>query len=233
MKEVKYFIVDYRMPNNYVNRLEEFEVPIIKTIPLNNGDLFLNGHPDLALHQVSDDTVVVENTLIDYYREKLPDKKLIPSYKKVEKDYPSNIGLNVFRYNDYVFHNIKYMDKNIKDYYLDRNYNFINIKQGYAKCSIASVNDSLITSDRGIYEKAKKHLNCLLIDHKQIKLKGFDYGFIGGASGSIRDSLILTGNINNHSSKKDIECFVQRNNLEIKYLSSEEIEDYGSILSIY
>lgn len=221
------------MPNNCINSLEAFGVPVIKTTPLNNGDFFLNGHPDLALHQVSNDIIVVENTLIDYYSEKLPDKKLIPSHKKVERDYPNNIGLNVFRYNNYVFHNIKYMDKNIKDYYLDRNYNFINIKQGYAKCSITSVKNNLITSDRGIYEKAKKYLNCLLIDHKQIKLKGFDYGFIGGASGSIDNCLILTGNIKNHSSKKDIECFTQSNNLEIKYLSSEEIEDYGSILSIY
>lgn len=221
------------MPEEYILSLEELGVPVIKTKPLKKLGFFLDGHPDLAIHQVAKNTLVVDKTLSQYYKEKMPDMNILSSNKEADEKYPNNIGLNIFRFENYVFHNLEYMDEVVKSYYISKGYKLINVKQGYTKCSVAYVNGSILTSDKNIYEKARQYMNCLLIDHKQIKLKGFNYGFIGGASGSFNNCLILTGQIKDHSSKKDIETFAKLNNINIKYLSSDYIEDYGSILSIY
>jgi len=98
-------------------------------------------------------------------------------------------------------------------------------------CSTLIVDDnSIITADNGIHEKALNNkLNSLLISPGNIDLPDYNYGFIGGASGSDNESIFLTGSLENHKDKKKIEIFIKEQNKNIIYLSSKKIIDIGSI----
>ncbi len=113
------------------------------------------------------------------------------------------------------------------------NYEIIHVNQGYAKCNvcIAGLN-SVITEDNGIYKSVcNTDLNVLKLSSGGVELKNFPNGFIGGASGTINDSLVFFGNLNNHPQSGDILQFLKEN--KIKYLNSSDknLSDWGSIIN--
>jgi hypothetical protein len=70
----------------------------------------------------------------------------------------------------------------------------------------------------------------LLIDKGHIQLQGFDYGFIGGASGRIGDTIIFNGDITQHPDYEKIAAFIEDRDLKIKYFTEYPLEDIGSII---
>lgn len=66
----------------------------------------------------------------------------------------------------------------------------VNINQGYARCSTLILNNrTAVTADISVKNALEKDgAKVLLISSGDIKLEGYDYGFIGGASGK---SLII------------------------------------------
>lgn len=191
----------------------------------------INSHPDLLIGKLDENTLAVDAQNIDYYSNFIKNKELIP-IENIKSPYPSHIKLNYVVYKNYFIHNLKYTDKTVLNFFKSKNYEMINVKQGYTKCSVVVGKNCLITSDVGIYEKLKKFTNILLIEHKQIKLRNFEYGFIGGASGLIGDKLLFTGNLNNHSSKNKILEFLNKNNEDFEFLTQNEIVDIGTMIEI-
>ncbi len=111
----------------------------------------------------------------------------------------------------------------------------ISTKQGYAGCSVCVVDEnSIITSDRGIYkESIKAGLDVLLISAGYVNLTGFEYGFIGGASFKIAaDKLCFTGTLEAHPDKIRIENFLQVRNVEPVYLTTLPAFDIGGAIPI-
>ena len=111
-------------------------------------------------------------------------------------------------------------------------YDLVNIKQGYAKCSCLVTHDFVITSDGGIYESLKGLIPIYKIDHGQIKLQNFNYGFIGGATGVLGKKIFFTGDFSHHSSYEEILKIINKYDYEIEILSDDTIEDFGSIYFI-
>lgn len=100
--------------------------------------------------------------------------------------YPDDCKLNCAVVGENLLCNTKTVDKSLLMYYKNNGYRIIDTKQGYTKCNVCIVNDrAIITSDMSIYENASKFLDVLLIESGHIKLYGYDYGFIGGATGLI------------------------------------------------
>ena len=121
----------------------------------------------------------------------------------------------------------RYIEKN--------NIKKINVNQGYSKCSICIVDEnSIITSDNGIYNECIKHnIDCLLIRQGYIDLFNMDYGFIGGCSGLLcNDELSFYGDIKKHPDYKKILHFVKSKNKKIISLSDENLLDLGSIIPL-
>ena len=113
--------------------------------------------------------------------------------------------------------------------------NIINVKQGYAKCSVCVVDErSIITSDFSIQEAAQRNgLDALLIQPGYIKLDGYDYGFIGGCSFKAdKNTLAFTGDIKKHPDYKKILGFTKAKKVDIISISDEPLYDYGSVLPI-
>lgn len=192
----------------------------------------LDTHPDILVHPLPSGDLVVDRDNFDYYKEIFGDKKVIPSHLSLSAKYPSDIQLNAFAFKKIFIHNLKHTDQVILDYYKNRGYELVNIKQGYAKCSCLVTNDFVITSDGGIYESLRDLIPIYKIDHGQIKLQNFNYGFIGGATGVLGKKIFFTGDFSHHSSHEEILKIINKYNYEIEILSKDPIEDYGTIFFI-
>ena len=145
--------------------------------------------------------------------------------------YPRDIGLNAAVVGDYLICNVKYTDETV----LEHADKIIDVKQGYAKCSVCMVDEnSIITSDAGIYSAAKKNnIEVLLISKGHITLDGYNYGFIGGCSGLIsKNKLAFTGSIAVHPDYEKIKKFCEGRGVEIVSLSNEKLYDYGSMFIV-
>ncbi|WP_138159181.1 DUF6873 family GME fold protein [Peptoniphilus catoniae] len=192
----------------------------------------INTHPDILIRPLEGKDIIVDRDNLSYYKKLLENYNIIPSEKSLKRSYPYDVALNFVLYKGYLIHNLSFTDRQVIDYCKKRNYKFIDVKQGYTKCNIVVGKNSLITSDKDIYEKLKEEFNVLLIKHKNIDLKGFNYGFIGGASGLIDDVLYFTGDFLIHPCGKEINSFLNENREEFKILSKNKLVDYGSILNI-
>lgn len=144
-----------------------------------------------------------------------------------EKSYPYDAELNFCAVDDKLIHNEKTAVK------IDTSeYNhIIRVNQGYTRCSVCVVNESsIITADKSIAEKSKSAgMNVLQIDSGFVKLDGFEYGFIGGASFKLNEKEIaFTGLIRDRKNKELIESFINKCNVKPVYLTDEDIFDIGS-----
>ena len=125
--------------------------------------------------------------------------------------------------------NTKYAEKSILDYYKKQNYHIIHINQGYAKCSICPINDkAFITEDKGIFGTVSKidGIKPILIEVGEVSLDGFEYGFIGGASGTVEEAVLFSGRVS-----KNIAEIVKNEGRSVTILSDDALRDIGSIIS--
>ena len=151
--------------------------------------------------------------------------------EKIGRRYPENIRYNAACTGRFFIHNLKYTDPDLMA--AAENTVKINVSQGYTKCNVLIVDDnSIITSDEGIYKSCYGKLDVLLIKPGHIRLKNFTYGFIGGASGRIGRKIIFNGNLEMHPDHEKIAAFIESRDLELVYFSSYELEDIGSIIEL-
>ena len=142
---------------------------------------------------------------------------------------------NIVILKNFAIHNFKYTDKVILNYLEKNNIKKINVSQGYCKCSICIVDDnSLITSDEGIYKEVIKYgIDCLLIEKGHIDLFELNYGFIGGCSFLISNNeLAFLGNIKNHPDYDKILDFIESKNKKLVSLSDDKLLDLGSVIPL-
>lgn len=226
-----YVLVAENFPEESEEKLKEYG-EVVRTKANARVLRGLDTHPDILVHPLPSGDLVVDRNNFDYYKEIFEDKKIIPSRSSLTGKYPGDILLNAFAFKKIFIHNLKHTDQVILDYYKREGYDLVNIKQGYAKCSCLVTNDFVITSDGGIYESLRDLIPIYKIDHGQIKLQNFNYGFIGGASGVLGKKIFFTGDFSHHSSYEEILKIINKYDYEIEILSKDPIEDYGTIFFI-
>lgn len=226
-----YVLVAENFSEKSLEKLKDYG-KIVRTKSNKNLMKGLDTHPDILVHPLPNGEIVVDSDNLEYYKKIFPDKNLIPSQSKLSKKYPGDIYLNAFAFKNFFIHNLKHTDEVLLDYYKNSAYELINIKQGYAKCSCLVTEDFIITSDAGIYESLRDFIPIYKINHGEIRLQNFNYGFIGGASGALGKKIFFTGDFSHHSSYEEILKIINNYDYEIEILSKDPIEDYGSILFI-
>ena len=76
-------------------------------------------------------------------------------------------------------------------------------------------------------------MESLIISPAQIRLEGYDTGFIGGACGKIsKHEIAFTGTLKHHSDEKRILEFIKISRIRAGVLTEEPIYDVGSIIPI-
>ncbi len=218
-----------------IKTLEKFNVDIFTTSKCDSVYDEISYHTDIQMF-IDGRNIIIEPKLYDKYVEELNKENnfIIEKGESFLTDsYPKDIMYNSCIIGKYFIHNLEYTDKKILEYIDKNNYEKINIKQGYSKCSISIVDEnSIITSDKGIAKELSKYLDVLYIEPDENIRLGNMAGIIGGATGLIDNNWLINGDINRLKECDKIINFVKQKNKEIVCLNNGEIEDVGSILFI-
>lgn len=192
----------------------------------------ISAHPDIFFCKINGQIFQAPNLKLE---KQLKTQK---GNSSVGKQYPDDVKYNICQIGKKIIHNFKYTDHLVNEYINSVELEKINIKQGYAKCSIAVTSEnSCITSDEGIYKTLQKeNIDVLLlrdeIIHLQDKNKNITNmsGFIGGSSCIIDNKFILFGDSNKLNSKSKLVDFLNKQKLELIDFKNLEIIDYGGVI---
>ena len=218
-----------------IKTLKSFNIEtyLIKSNP--NLPLPVNSHADLQMLHLGKNKVLIadEHVCTGEFEKKF---EISTIGAKLGNAYPNDVFLNCKIIGNNIFLNPKTIAKEIIDLAHKSELNVINVNQGYTGCSICAINESaIITDDISIYRSAQNFLNdVLFVSKNSIRLKGYDYGFIGGCCGKISATkLAVNGRIESHKDYKDIIDFVSKHDIEIIELSNSILTDIGGILPLY
>lgn len=148
--------------------------------------------------------------------------------------YPENVALNAALVGNKLLCNEKALHHNVKNYCKNNNINIINVKQGYAKCSVIVIdNNTIITDDESIAKAAiKNRIEVLKIEKGDIHLNNNNVGFIGGASAIIGDTVYFFGDIMMHRNADKISEFLCKHNKYFKSVARSNLIDIGGIVNL-
>lgn len=152
---------------------------------------------------------------------------------EIRSDYPHDVAFDALVLKSAIIARLDSLPDEIKTYATNMGISLLDSKQGYAKCSAVSVGESaVITADKNIARAVEAAgADALLISAapEAIRLDGYDYGFIGGASGVLEDTVYFTGDISSHPDAERITEFCKAHEKKIISLSSEPLNDVGGI----
>ena len=150
---------------------------------------------------------------------------------EIRSDYPHDVAFDALVLKSAIIARLDSLPDEIKTYATNLGISLLDSKQGYAKCSVCIVDDnSIITADLGIADKAKKAgIDVLTVTPGHVTLEGYDTGFIGGASGLCRDTVYFCGNSDRHPDADSIRAFCQKHGKQVVSLSDGELFDVGTL----
>lgn len=160
----------------------------------------------------------------------------LPAAEIFSADYPHDVRLNALVLSSHLYARADALSPALRRYAETAvGLTLTPVRQGYARCATAVIaQEALITADRGIADAARSvgH-DVLLITPGHIDLPGYDYGFIGGATGydSTCRTLFLCGSPDMHPDWKNerIQGFCHAHGCTIKVLSGKIWTDIGGI----
>ncbi len=229
----KKIIVDCRISDKCIDFLADNNYEIIKFPSINSLDNPISSHPDMSAVKIKDTWIVYDDAKhsFDFYEKKIVVNRGVQKNKKIE--YPFDIGLNCAVVGKNLICNEKYTENTVLSLARENGIKIIDVKQGYAKCSVCIVDEnSIITEDLGIANKCTEHgIDVLLLKSRAVALDGYDYGFIGGCSGMLSDGrIVFSGCIENHPEYESINNFCCKHGKRPVSMSDEPLYDVGSIL---
>lgn len=233
---VSLVVCDGRIDREIEYNLNKLGIRIIKTSK--NPFLYdaISYHPDIVFHHLGNNRIIVSPNVDNKFIYSLEDEgfEIIPGKKYIGSQYPDNVSYNVARLKDCAILNIKYTDEVLLDELYKQNIKLIDVKQGYAKCSVCVVDENaIITSDAGIYKKVNTYIDVLLIRSGYINLFNMNYGFIGGSTGLIsKDLLAFYGDIEKHPDFVLIYDFLKNFQKSYVKLSKDKVTDYGTLIPL-
>ena len=229
--------IDYRTTKTEKNSLSKLNIDFIE-VP-KNPILYdaIDGHVDIQLNIIDkkEKKIIIHKDMNNSFIQKLKlyNINYIKSFNSLTEKYPGDIILNAAILDDDIIHNFKYTDKNLISCMTHKN--FINIKQGYSKCSILPVRKkAIITNDKGIYDTLKNNdYDILLLPPGDILLPNLNYGFIGGVGGKISEnSLAFFGNLDYYKYGKEVKDFLSKYDIKPVYLREGKLIDRGSLICL-
>ncbi len=174
----------------------------------------IRNHPDLVYCRLKKDAIFLGD-----------EQRLTP-------EYPGDILYNGFSTGKYFIHDLKHTDEQLLKAVDELGLIPVNVKQGYACCSIVPVDeDSIITADRGIARAAEAAgIRALTVEAGHVELPGYDTGFLGGTSGRVEDEIVFNGDLSAHPDYESIRDFIGSRGLKVKFFESYPLRDIGSII---
>lgn len=220
---MKKLIVSPRIPPEGVEALRKIGYHLCFTKPCSFFSPPVADHPDLQFFRHPDGVLrSLGITALEDARERGEECRFAVS----ARCYENEAKLNLQSVGNLLLGNKKLCF----DFSFPPNFEFIHVNQGYARCSSISIGErSLITDDEGIATAAKIHgIEALLISKGGVRLSGYPYGFIGGASFVCGQTVYFFGEPMTHPDGEEILRFVRARSLECVSLWDGPLTDYGS-----
>lgn len=216
-----------------ISRLKELSINIIESACIPELIEYERYHADMQMLLIDRNIFIPENCdKLQYFIREYADS--ITVCDELGSVYPDNVKLNAALIGRFLFCREKSLDDKVRKYCVQHNIKIINVNQGYTKCSTLVVtDDAIITADTGIHTAAQGvGIDSLLIAPGNIRLCGADYGFVGGASGRIGDTIVFFGDIHRHPQSKEICDFITAKGLSYLSLSDEVLCDIGGLIEL-
>lgn len=235
-KQVDKVIIGADYNDEIYRKLEKLCIEPIFTTKSTNVRQGIQNHADLTFCPLSTERFLLSKEQTDISAELIKlgyNTEFID--EDLQADYPNDVFLNCVVIGKHIFYNPKTVSQKIRDFIKKSDLIEVAVRQGYTKCSIAPVSDdTFITDDISIgYRGAEFGFDVLIINKGDIKLRNFNYGFIGGATGKISENkMLLTGCAENLSDGDKIKKFLFKKDIELIELTDSIVEDIGSIFPL-
>ncbi len=229
-------VTDIRTPAECISALERLGARVVLLPPLPSLPAPVASHPDMLIFPMGG-RLLTHGAYLKIAKEQLQtiseaaglDLAFIE--ETAADTYPRDVLLNAARVGDSIIASESAISAHIKQYCADRGVRLINIKQGYAKCSVCVIDDhAIITADRGIARAATSAgIEVLTVTPGHVALPGYDTGFIGGASGSFDDTVCFCGDITTHPDHMAILDFCAVHGKKVVSLGYTPLTDVGTV----
>lgn len=233
-------IIDIRTPKEICRSLEALgaELLFVPKDPMLSEPV--SAHADMRLFVLGKKVFISESAKNDlaHITERLSREgfEVVLSSSVPCEKYPHDIAFNCLAVGNILMGNLKHTAPEILEEANRIGISTVSVKQGYAKCSAVVIDQSsVITADSSIHDACVSHgIDCLLIENKEgdVSLEPYPYGFLGGASGVMGDTVYFCGNIELHSQYEKIKAFCQSKGKAVLSLGTERLSDIGSIFFI-
>lgn len=222
-------------PSKLLDYFQKKHIQYILTAPSKTLAPPVSYHPDMQLFPCGNGRFIVTPERYHTYLNLIQNANFIKGNTTLSSTYPHDIAYNVARLKRYAFCNKKYLDTKVSAYLQSENVKIMNVKQGYAKCSVCIVNSrAVITADKGLHSAVlSAGFDSLLIRPGYVSLPGYDCGFIGGCSGLIApDKLLFCGDITKHPDFTKIAAFCKLQETKLEWIDALPLTDIGSMIPL-
>lgn len=191
----------------------------------------VSSHPDMLMARLRDGRLITTREYYDENRaffEALP-VKISVTDEVLRPDYPRDVLFDALTVGGRVYGKHGFVSSEL----LHCADEFVSVKQGYARCSVAMLTeDSAVTADPGLAEALSAHgCEVLLIRPGHIRLSGYDTGFIGGAGGYLGGGVYcFFGDVLSHPDGEEIVRFAEKHKIKAVSLSDEPLSDHGGFI---
>lgn len=194
-------------------------------------------HTDLTICYLGGGAAVAAPEAYDYYVRAFSGTGLtvIRGGTRLDMHYPADCAYNVAPVGKKLFCNASAADGILLSEAEKRGYKIVDIKQGYAKCSVCPVTETAaISADISFCRAAEKEgIDTLLITNDAVLLPGYANGFFGGAAYMKNPrTLVTAGSVDRHPDGGRIKAFLQRYGINAEADSDAPLFDFGSLCAV-
>ena len=228
-------VIASHLPKMAVHSLRQRGIHVFDFFPNMSAGEYVRHHADLSFLYAGNKDLIIAREMAEY-KDRFPGYHVFVLTETLSAAYPGDVKLNCVMLGKYLICNIDTVSPFVLQYFKEKGRTVIPVRQGYTKCSVVPVTDnSLITDDESIYDSCKAAgLDVLLVSKGSVKLDGFQYGFIGGASGKIsKTEIAFNGDIHTHADCGNILKFLKKYGMSAVSLKDGPLYDIGSMIPLY
>ncbi len=229
------YIADYRYFEEINDAFGEGRI-ILPSFPCPSLPEPTNGHPDLAIFPLLGGYALCAPEVYPAYQPVLAPFgiTLVPGTASLSCDYPGDIAYNVLKADGCAFARWDSTDPQIAALLDECGIVRHDVRQGYARCSTVLFDGFMITADPSIKEAGERAgFKVLSVSPGHVELPGYEYGFLGGASGILDgNTIVFFGDLDFHPDGSAIRQFIKTNGFSVKEMPGKPLRDIGTLLCI-
>jgi len=227
-----YAIIDQRTPSEVKKNLRKYTDGMFEFSSEEITYNSISGHPDIFMFQDANELIIAPNSpkeLINFLDEKSVNYSL--GNKPVGKSLDNSVLYNCLSTEKYFFCKEGKPDAAIQKRYSNKQ--LINIPQSYTRCSMFTIENKIITSDKGIVKVLESNnLEYFYFAPSEITIKDHKNGFIGGTMGATENNIYFLGNLLKHNDGKALHKFISTMGKEVICLGNDYLYDGGGIFFV-